>query len=118
MADIEILQKKENMLLKRTEIRFKLTHPKEKTPQRGAVRDKLAAQLGGKREGVIIAHMNSRYGSPDTFGYAKIYESADAAKKMEAKHLLKRHGLVEEKKAAEGEAKPAAAPAKAPEKKK
>jgi len=114
MADIEIVHKRENVLLKRTEVTFKLTHPKEKTPQRDAIRDKIAAHVGGKKEGVIIDNMRSRFGAAVSMGYAKIYESADAAKKMEPRFLLVRHGLVEKKKAGA-----AAAPAaKAPEKKK
>lgn len=95
MADIEVVSKRENQLLKRTEVTFRVTHPKEKTPQRGAVRDKIAAAVGGKKEGVIISYMRSRYGQPLSQGYAKVYESADAAKKMEPKHILIRHGLAE-----------------------
>ena len=113
MADLEIIDKRDNVLLKRTEVHFRLVHKKEKTPQREAIRDKIAAQVGGKKEGVIIEHMRSRYGTAQTIGYAKIYESADAAKKTEPPYLLVRHGLAEKK------AKTAAAPAaKAPEKKK
>jgi small subunit ribosomal protein S24e len=114
MADLEIVQKRENVLLKRTEVTFKLTHEKEKTPQRDAVRDKIAAHVGGKRDAVIIDHLRSRFGAAVTYGYAKVYPSADDAKKMEPQFLLKRHGLADEKKKAEG----GAAPAKAPEKKK
>jgi small subunit ribosomal protein S24e len=111
MADLEVLQKKENVLLKRTEVTFRITHPKEKTPQRDAVRDKVAAAVGAKKEGVIIDHLRSRFGVAVTLGYAKVYPSADAAKKTESVFLLRRHGLVEEKKKTEG-----AAPAKKEEK--
>jgi small subunit ribosomal protein S24e len=115
MADIEIVQKRENVLLKRTEVTFRLTHSKEKTPQRDAVRDKLAAHVGGKKEGIIVDFLRSKFGSPVTFGYAKVYESAEAAKKIEPPFLLIRHGLAEKKKPGAEAAKPAA---KAPEKKK
>jgi len=115
MADIEIVTKRENVLLKRTEVTFKLTHAKEKTPQRDAIRDKIAAQVGGKKEGIIIDYMRSKFGSAVTHGYAKVYESADAAKKIEPPFLLIRHGLAEKKKPGAEAAKPAA---KAPEKKK
>lgn len=115
MADIEIILKRENVLLKRTEVTFRLTHPKEKTPQRDAIRDKIAAHVGGKKEGIIIDNVRSRFGAAVSVGYAKIYESADAAKKMEPQFLLKRHGLAEEKKKA---AAPAESAKKAPEKRK
>ncbi len=112
MADLEIVQKRDNVLLKRTEVTFRISHPKEKTPQRDSVRDKIAAAVGGKKDSVIIDHLRSRYGAALTQGYAKVYASADAAKKSEPRHILVRHGLAEKKTAA---AK--AAPAKAPEKK-
>ena len=108
MVNLEIVQKKENALLKRTEVTFRVTHPKEKTPQRGAVRDKLAASVTGKKEGIVIDYMRSRFGSATTVGYAKVYESAEAAKKMEPLHVLVRNGLAEKKK------KEAAAPAAKP----
>lgn len=114
--DLEIVNKRENPLLKRTEITFRLTHPKEKTPQRMAVRDKLAGHVQGKKEGIIIEYMRSHYGTGTTTGYAKVYESADAAKKMEPEHLLKRHGLVEAKK--EEKKEEAKAPPPPPPKKK
>lgn len=110
MAELEVLEKKENPLLKRTEIRFKLTHAGEKTPQRGAIRDKLAATVG-KKGAVVVDYMRSRYGSATTFGYAKIYASDDEARKSERDYLLKRNGLYVEKKKGEPkkkEEKPAA----------
>lgn len=114
MVDVEVLQKKENPLLKRTEVSFRLLHPKEKTPARASVREKLAAVAGGKREGVVISYLRSRYGVSQTLGYAKIYESAEAAKKMEPFHILLRNGLAEAKK---DEAKPAEKPAPPPPRK-
>jgi small subunit ribosomal protein S24e len=98
--DVEIVSKKDNPLLERTDVSFRITHPKEKTPQRSAVRDRLAAELGGKKEGIIITRMRSRFGRSVTEGTAKAYKSADAAKNTEVPHLLKRHGLSGEKKEA------------------
>src|SRR5688500_17781538 len=96
--DIEIVNKHQNALLKRTDVTFKVIHPTEKTPQRSVVRDKLAGIVGSPRDGVIIGYMRSTFGTSSTEGFAKCYGSADEAKKMEPQFLLKRHGLAEVKK--------------------
>ena len=114
--DIEIVNKHQNALLKRTDVTFKVIHPKEKTPQRSVIRDKLAGIVGSPREGVIIGHMRSTFGTSATQGFAKCYASADDAKKMEPQFLLKRHGLVEKKEKKEEAA--AAPPPPPPPKKK
>lgn len=114
--DIEVVKKHQNALLKRTDVTFKVIHPKEKTPQRSVVRDKLAGIVGSPRDGVIIDYMRSHFGAASTEGFAKCYGSADEAKKMEPQFLLKRHGLVEAKK--EQKAEGAAPPPPPPPKKK
>jgi len=126
--EIEILDKKENELLDRTEVRFKASHSKEGTPQREAIREKLAGMLKATKERVIVDAMDSEFGKMETIGYAKVYKTKEAAMKFEREHVLVRNKLKEkvkvEKKAAaapppkkQAEAKPAAAaPAKAPEK--
>lgn len=114
--DIEIVNKHQNALLKRTDVNFKVIHPKEKTPQRSVIRDKLAGIVGSPREGVIIGYMRSTFGTSATEGFAKCYASADDAKKMEPQFLLKRHGLVEKKEAKQEAA--AAPPPPPPPKKK
>jgi small subunit ribosomal protein S24e len=116
--EVEIVAKKDNPLLERTDVTFRVTHPGEKTPQRGAVRDKLAATTGAKTDAVIITRMTSRFGQAVTQGAAKVYKSVEVAKKTEVPHLLKRHGLwVEPKKGtpktAEEKAAAKAAPAPA-----
>lgn len=113
--DIEIVSKNDNALLKRKDIIFKVLHPKEKTPQRSVIRDKLAGIVGTPREGVIITRMRSHFGTSSTEGQAKCYGSADDAKKTEPQFLLKRHGLVEAKKdekKEEGKAPPPPPPPK------
>ena len=126
--EIEIISKKENELLDRIEVRFKAVHPKEGTPQREAVREKIAAVLKAAKERVIVDAMDSEFGKMETTGYAKVYKTKDAAMKYEREHVLVRNKLkekvkVDKKPAAAAPApaaKPAAAPAaekKAPEKK-
>jgi small subunit ribosomal protein S24e len=124
--EIEIVDKKENQLLDRIEVKFKAAHDKEGTPQREVVREKLASMLKATKERVIVDSMGSEFGRMETFGYAKVYKTKEAAMKFERKHVLVRNKLrekakVEKKTAAAPPPKGAAAkapeaPAKAPEK--
>ena len=121
--EIEIVSKKENELLDRTEVTFKASHPKEGTPQREAVREKLASMLKAAKERVIVDSMDSEFGKMETVGYAKVYKTKESAMKFEREYVLVRNKLkekdkVEKKAAAQAPAKlrAEAAPAKAPEK--
>ncbi|PKK86368.1 MAG: 30S ribosomal protein S24e [Thermoplasmata archaeon HGW-Thermoplasmata-1] len=96
--ELEIVSKKENKLLGRTEITFRAVHEGERTPKRKIVRDQLAAQLGAKKGTVIVDGMNTNYGENVTEGYAKIYASAEQAMTVERKHILKRNADGEKKK--------------------
>jgi ribosomal protein S24E len=59
--EIEIVSKRENALLNRTEVYFKVEHPNEKTPKRDAVRGKVAEALKVRREQVVIDYMKSEF---------------------------------------------------------
>src|SRR4030067_3120880 len=110
--EIEIISKKETELLDRTEVRFKAVHPKEGTPQREAVREKIAAMLKTTKERVIVDAMDSEVGTMETTGYAKVYKSKDAAMKYEREHVLVRNKLKEKVKVDKKSA--AASPAQGP----
>jgi small subunit ribosomal protein S24e len=122
--EVEIVSKKENVLLDRIEVRFKVVHPKEGTPKREDVRDKISAAVKAPKERVIVDAMDSEFGTTATVGYAKVYKTKEAAIKFEREQILVRNKLKEKKAKAEKKpaaappvAKPAAvAPAKAPEK--
>jgi small subunit ribosomal protein S24e len=103
--EVEVVSKKENVLLDRTEIKFKAVHPKEGTPQREAVRDKISALMKAPKERVIVDAMDSEFGKTETVGYAKVYKTKEAAMKYEREEILVRNKLkervkVEKKKAA------------------
>ncbi len=96
--EIEIVSKKENPLLGRLEVNFKITHPREVTPKRKEVRDEIATLLKVQNDKVVIDHMNTDFGRPETLGYAKVYKSKEDALQIETKAVLKRNKLLEEKK--------------------
>lgn len=121
--EVEVVTKKENELLDRVEVTFKVVHPKEGTPQREAVREKIASVLKATKERVVVDSMDSEFGKTETMGYAKVYKTKEAAMKFEREYVLVRNKLkekvkVEKKAATKAPAKlrAEAAPAKAPEK--
>src|SRR5512136_772729 len=93
--EVEVVSKKENVLLDRTEIMFKAVHPKEGTPQREAVRDKISALVKAPKERVIVDSMDSEFGRTETIGYAKVYKTKEAAMKFEREEILVRNKLKE-----------------------
>lgn len=108
--EVEIVSKVENKLLQRTEVRFKATHAKEKTPQRDQVREALAKALGGNKDTIVVAEMHSAFGKSETTGYAKVYGSIEAAKKLEPHHIQLRNKFAGVAKKVKVEAPKKAAP--------
>ncbi len=93
--EVQVLAKKENPLLKRTEVTFKAVHKAEPTPSRDALRTELAKQLKASKEHVIVDHAASTFGRYETLGYAKVYRSKEEALGVERGHLLVRNKLKE-----------------------
>ena len=108
--EIEVISRKDNTLLGRIELQFKISHPRENTPKREDVRNELAAFVNSKKDRVVIDKMHAVFGKSETLGYAKVYNSKELAREIEREHVLKRNNLYEEpKKKSEGnkEEKPA-----------
>ena len=112
---VEIIEKTENPLFKRTEVKFKADHRGEPTPKRLDARAQLAAQLGVAEELIVIEKLASTHGRQVASGIARVYSSREQLEGLEPKFLLKR-GMPKE---AEAEAKPEEKPKveKPPEKK-
>lgn len=94
---VEIVEKAENPLLKRTEIKFKVDHTGAPTPKRLEVQAQLAALLGISEELLVIGKLASTYGHQVASGIARAYSSREQLEELEPKHLLKR-GLPKEAK--------------------
>jgi small subunit ribosomal protein S24e len=95
--EIEINEKKNNVLFNRTEVHFTIYHEHQKTPNRDIIRNELADALNTKKDNVIIDHIDSRYGIQKTTGYAKVYSSNKIAESIEKKYILKRNRLIDKK---------------------
>src|SRR2546428_10665850 len=110
---LEVLQRKENPLLKRVEVTFKAMHKAEPTPTRDALRAFLAKELKATKDIVVIDYQASTFGRYETVGEAKVYKSKEEALAGERKHILVRNKLIEpegKKEAAPKPEKPAPAP--------
>jgi ribosomal protein S24E len=89
--ELEITEKKNNSLLKRTEVQFIAKHENEGTPNRKLIRSELADALNTKQENIIIDSIHSSFGSFTSKGYAKAYSSLKHAQDVERKFQLKRN---------------------------
>jgi len=89
--ELEITEKKNNSLLKRTEVQFIAKHENEGTPNRKLIRTELADALNTKQENIIIDSLKSSFGSHISKGYAKAYSSQKHAGNVERKFQLKRN---------------------------
>ncbi len=68
----EIISRKENPLLKRIEIQFKVVHHGEGTPQRETIKEEIAKLAKAPKDRVVIDHMDSQFGTTHTLGFAII----------------------------------------------
>lgn len=87
---VEIVEKKENPLLERLEIKFRVDHSSAPTPRRLEVRSQLAAELGTDEELVVIQKLASTMGRQVASGIARVYFSRERLEELEPKYLFKR----------------------------
>ncbi len=102
---IEIVDKKENVLLHRDELFFQVNEV-EKTPSREEVRQKLIALTNSTPNLVVVQKINSEYGSHKFSGQAKIYKEEKYLKEIELPYIKKRNFKEETKKESTGETVP------------
>jgi len=92
---LEIEGKKDNLLLERLEVNFRVDHEGGATPTREEVRDQLAKALKVEKSTIIVDEIRTEFGKQMSSGYAKVYKSVESAKKLERDHLLVRNALKE-----------------------
>ena len=88
---MEIVERMENKLLNRVEIKFSWRHSGKATPSRREVMD-LVKTLEPKSnpDYIIIKDCNTRFGQPLTTGLAYIYDNEESMK-VEPKYIHQRH---------------------------
>jgi len=97
--EVKIVSTKENPLLKRKEVGFRVEQgPKGKTPARLEVKKELAAKLKVKEEMVFVKKMRTLTGTNIAVGVANAYETVEQAKFIEPEYIRKRNSPPEEPK--------------------
>jgi small subunit ribosomal protein S24e len=99
--ELEIIEKRENPLLDRIEVKFVLHHANQPTPRRESVREELSKSLKVQKDRIVVDNMAPSFGIHDTRGYAKVYSTKEMAINVEREYLLIRNKLVKEEKKVE-----------------
>ena len=108
--EIEIVRERDNKLLRRKEILFKVKHGSSGevgsegsssqehargvgsgTPSRKEVREALVRKFGCRPQVLVIDWMKPAFGKTEALGYAKIYESEARMREIEREHILRRN---------------------------
>jgi small subunit ribosomal protein S24e len=89
---VEIASEKENPLLKRKEVRFKVEHSETGcTPPRLEIRKAIAATLKIGTDRVFVKRFKTKTGTHTAIGDAHIYDSIEQAKLIEPEYVVKRN---------------------------
>ncbi|MDR3223389.1 MAG: 30S ribosomal protein S24e [Methanobrevibacter sp.] len=89
--EIDIIQKKENKVLNRTEVKFDCIYTGKTTPKILDVKNKLVALLNTKKELLVIDSLQPNYGEAKATGYAKFYDSKENLESIEPKHIIEKN---------------------------
>ena len=96
---VEIVSTKENSLLKRKQVDFRVDHsPKGKTPARLEVKKAIAAELKINEELVFVKRMRTMTGTNTAVGIANVYETVEQANFIEPEYMRKRNSPPKEPK--------------------
>ncbi|MCD7781119.1 MAG: 30S ribosomal protein S24e [Methanosphaera sp.] len=81
--EIKIIEKRENPLLNRTEIKFECEYAQEGTPKTLDVKHKLVAMEDASNDLLVVERMKPSYGVPTAVGEARIYDSVAKLEEIE-----------------------------------
>ncbi len=87
---IEVVTDKENVLLNRRDIVFRVI-PEKEVCSRENVKNRLVALLDTEPEQLILDRMNVQYGMQQIIGYARLYGDAQDALAIEPDHMIARN---------------------------
>ena len=97
--EVKIVSTKENPLLKRKEVDFRVEQgPKGRTPPRLEVKRAIAAELKINEELVFVKKMRTKTGTSTAVGVANAYETVEQAKLIEPEYIRKRNSPPEKPK--------------------
>ena len=88
---MEKVDRKENKLLNRVEISFKLKHDGKATPSRNEIMTLVRTlEPGSNPDYIVVKDCKTRFGQPLTTGMAYIYGDEESMK-VEPEYIFKRH---------------------------
>ncbi len=93
--EIQILEEKKNPLLERKEIQLRIIQDAG-SPKISDLRKKIAAQLSLDESLFVVQNVHAEYGMNESRCLLKMYESEERLRAVEAHHILKKNGLIEE----------------------
>ncbi|MCS7103418.1 MAG: 30S ribosomal protein S24e [Candidatus Korarchaeum sp.] len=88
--ELELVRKRENPLLKRDELVFRVRF-KGGTPSRKEIREFIARQIGKSPANIFIRKVSTEYGKEEALVIAMAYHSRAMALMIEPKHLIRRN---------------------------
>jgi len=88
---IEILEEKKNPLIDRNEIKFRIDHFNESTPNRLEIKKKIAALKNSNEKFTIIRKIQTHFGGAYDIGIVNIYEEAKELQFYEPFHIQVRN---------------------------
>ena len=94
--EIEFIEEKENKVFNRKEIKFYVDYDGDATPKLLDIKSKLVALLNTKKDLIVVDNVQPHYGEPKAIGYAKVYDTVDDLKYIEAKHVIAKNEEPEE----------------------
>ena len=89
--EVKVISEKKNILLKRREVLFSVSHQGQGTPSRLEVKEKLASLLNADLDCIFIKKMETKTGSSRTIGEANVYDDREQAERIEPEHIISRN---------------------------
>ena len=103
MPELKIESEKDNVLLHRKELRYRITFKNEPTPSREKIKELIAKNSGAVKELVVVDRNIQETGLNEVKGYTKIYKDKESAMLYEPDYELFRNGLKSTEKEGEQE---------------
>lgn len=90
--EVKITAEKQNPMLKRREVNFRIEHGETgSTPSRIEVRKTLAATLKIDENTIFVKKFETKTGTSTANGIAHVYDTIDQAKIIEPEYIIKRN---------------------------
>ncbi len=93
MPELKIENEKDNKLLHRKEIQYRIVFKNEPTPSRDKIKELIAKNSGSDKELVVVDRNLQETGLNEVKGYSKIYKDKESALLYEPDYELIRNGL-------------------------